>query len=155
MTKEKKSRASRDAVRVQNGALRAARLSAIKADILDNLRQPTLSIHAVAHRHGISARYIRQLFAADGASFADFVLERRLAAVHLMLSDVRFADRTISAIAFEVGFGDVSEFSRVFRRRYGVTPSDVREAARLKSANRPAPPPQANSENECGCDGRS
>ena len=152
MTEKKKSRASRDAVRVQNGALRAARLSAIKADILDNLRQPTLSIHAVAHRHGISARYIRQLFAADGASFADFVLERRLAAVHLMLSDARFADRTISAIAFEVGFGDVSEFSRVFRSRYGETPSDVREAARLKSANRP-PPPQANSANECGCDG--
>jgi AraC-like DNA-binding protein len=155
MTKKKKSRATRDAVRVQNGALRAARLSVIKSDILDNLRQPTLSIHAVAHRHGISARYIRQLFAADRASFVDFVLDRRLAAVHLMLNDVRFADRTISAIAFDVGFGDVSEFSRVFRRRYGATPSDVREAARLKSANRPAPPLQANSENDRGCDGRN
>ena len=152
MTKKKKSRASRDAVRVQNGALRAARLSVIKSDILNNVRQHTLSIHGTASRHGISARYIRQLFAADGTSFADFVLDQRLAAVHLMLSDVRFADRTISAIVFEAGFGDVSEFSRAFQRRYGVTPSDVREAARLKSANRP-PPPQANSANECGCDG--
>jgi AraC-like DNA-binding protein len=152
MTKKKKSRASRDAVRVQNGALRAARLSVIKSDILNNVRQHTLSIHGTASRHGISVRYIRQLFAADGTSFADFVLDQRLAAVHLMLSDVRFADRTISAIAFEAGFGDVSEFSRAFQRRYGVTPSDVREAARLKSANRP-PPPQANSANECGCDG--
>jgi AraC-like DNA-binding protein len=152
MTKKKKSRASRDAVRVQNGALRAARLSVIKSDILNNVRQHTLSIHGTASRHGISVRYIRQLFAADGTSFADFVLDQRLAAVHLMLSDVRFADRTISAIVFEAGFGDVSEFSRAFQRRYGVTPSDVREAARLKSANRP-PPPQANSANECGCDG--
>jgi AraC-like DNA-binding protein len=154
VTKKKKSRGRRAAVRVQSGALRAARLSAIKSDILNNLRQHTLSIHGTASRHGISVRYIRQLFAADGTSFADFVLDQRLAAVYLMLSDVRFADRTISAIAFEAGFGDVSEFSRAFQRRYGVTPSDVREAARLKSANRPTPL-QANSENERGCDGLS
>jgi AraC-like DNA-binding protein len=152
VTKKKKSRGRRDAVRVQSGALRAARLSAIKSDILNNLRQHTLSIHGMASRHGISTRYIRQLFAADGTSFADFVLDQRLAAVHLRLSDIRFADRTISVIAFEVGFVDVSEFSRAFQRRYGVTPSDVRKAARLKSANRPTPL-QANSANERGCDG--
>jgi hypothetical protein len=64
MTKKKKSRGRRDAVRVQSGALRAARLSAIKSDILNNLRQHTLSIHGTASRHGISVRYIRQLFAA-------------------------------------------------------------------------------------------
>jgi AraC-like DNA-binding protein len=152
VTKKKKSRGRRDAVRVQSGVLRAARLSAIKSDILNNLRQHTLSIHGTASRHGISVRYIRQLFAADGTSFTDFVLDQRLVAVHLTLSDIRFADRTISAIAFEVWFGDVSEFSRAFQRRYGVTPSDVREAARLKSANRPTPL-QPNSANECGCDG--
>jgi AraC-like DNA-binding protein len=43
-----------------------------------------------------------------------------------MLTDTRYADRTISDIAFAVGFGDLSTFNREFRRRFGVTPSDVR-----------------------------
>jgi AraC-like DNA-binding protein len=32
----------------------------------------------------------------------------------------------ISAVAFDCGFADVSYFNRVFRRRYGAAPSDVR-----------------------------
>jgi AraC-like DNA-binding protein len=131
--KKKESRAGSGPVRERTGELRAARLGAIKSDILDNLRQHALSIHGTASRRGISARYITQLFSADGTSFADFVLQQRLIAAHLMLSDTRFADRTISAIAFEVGFGDVSYFNRAFRRRYGMKPSEVREAARRKS----------------------
>jgi len=46
-----------------------------------------------------------------------------------MLRDARFADRTINAIVFEVGFGDVANFNRAFRRRYGVKPSDMRAKA--------------------------
>ncbi len=130
MARKRTHRGTMAVVRVRSGALRAARLGAIKSDILDNLRQHSLSIHATASRHGISARYIHQLFAADGTSFAEFVLRQRLAVVHLMLSNMRFADRSISAIAFEVGFGDVSEFNRAFHRCYDMTPSEVRERAR-------------------------
>jgi AraC-like DNA-binding protein len=45
-----------------------------------------------------------------------------------MLVDSRMADRSISAIAFDAGFGDLSCFNREFRRRFGQTPSDVRAA---------------------------
>ncbi len=131
--KRRKSRRNGNAIHVRSGELRAARLSAIKRDILNNLRQPVLSIHATASRHEISVRYVQQLFTADGTSFADFVLQQRLAAVHHMLNDVRFADRAIAAIALEVGFYDLSGFNRAFRRCYGKAPSDMREAAREKS----------------------
>ena len=40
---------------------------------------------------------------------------------------------TVSSIAYDLGFGDVSYFNRVFRRLYGATPSDVREAARREN----------------------
>jgi AraC-like DNA-binding protein len=40
-----------------------------------------------------------------------------------------YRNRGISAIAYDAGFGDVSYFNRTFRRRYGMTPSEVREAA--------------------------
>jgi AraC-like DNA-binding protein len=34
-----------------------------------------------------------------------------------------------SAIAFDAGFGDVACFNRAFRRRHGMTLSQLREAA--------------------------
>jgi len=58
-----------------------------------------------------------------------FVLERRLARAHRMLTDLRLAQRSISSVAFEVGFGDLSYFNRAFRRCYGATPSEVRRSA--------------------------
>jgi len=46
-----------------------------------------------------------------------------------MLTDLRLAQRSISSVAFEVGFGDLSYFNRAFRRCYGATPSEVRRSA--------------------------
>jgi len=48
-----------------------------------------------------------------------------------MLRDSRFAARSISSIAYDVGFGDISYFNRAFRQRYKVTPSDIRNCAEL------------------------
>jgi AraC-like DNA-binding protein len=115
--------------------VRAARLHAVKADILNNITQADLSIDAVALRQGLSRSYIGQLLAADGTTFTDLVLDRRLVYAHRALTNWRYADRKISVIAFEAGFGDLSYFNRAFRRRYGVTPSDVRAAALESSAN--------------------
>lgn len=116
---------ARDA-RAHAGGVRAARLNAIRNDIGRNLTDPALSIGSVAQRHSISASYVRRLFATTGTSFADHVLEQRLALAHRMLRDRKLAHRPISAIAYDVGFGDLSYFNRTFRRRYGMTPSDVR-----------------------------
>jgi AraC-like DNA-binding protein len=57
------------------------------------------------------------------------VLDQRLARAYRLLGDPRCADHTVSAIAFAAGFGDLSYFNRVFRARYGATPSDVRAGA--------------------------
>jgi len=62
---------------------------------------------------------------------------QRLLRAHRMLSDPARAQRPIGAIAFEVGFGDLSYFNRAFRRRYGVTPSDVRANARPANSHSP------------------
>ncbi|HEY7290039.1 MAG TPA: AraC family transcriptional regulator [Vicinamibacterales bacterium] len=106
--------------------VRAARLQAIKSDAAAHLANPSLTAAAVAARHGISVRYVHQLFEPTGSTFSRFVLERRLARAHRMLTDRRFDRVTVSAIAFAVGFGDLSYFNRTFRRVYGCSPSDVR-----------------------------
>jgi AraC-like DNA-binding protein len=119
--------ASRDAAEAaRGGGVRAARLVAVKADIAANLTRRDLTTDALARRHSLSPRSIRNLFGSMETTFTDFVLGERLARVHRMLSDPRFAGHTISALAFEAGFGDLSYFNHAFRRRYGATPSDVR-----------------------------
>ncbi|MFH1345597.1 MAG: AraC family transcriptional regulator [Pseudomonadota bacterium] len=107
--------------------MRAARLAAIKADIAANIGSSHLSIDLVATRQGITPRYVRKLFESEGTSFSDFVRGRRLSRAYRMLTDRRHLGRTISAIAYDCGFSDLSYFNRTFRRRYGSTPSDVRD----------------------------
>jgi AraC-like DNA-binding protein len=121
--------ATREATELaQGGGQRAARLYAIKKDIARNLNDADLSVTTLADRHGCTPRLVQRLFEQDGTSFTDYVLTQRLARAYCLLTDPRRADQTISAIAFHVGFGDLSYFNRTFRRHYGDTPSGVREA---------------------------
>ena len=114
----------------QRGA-KAARLAAIRSDILRGLGRSDLSTEFIAARHGISPRYVRKLFEENGSSFSAFVLGERVAKAHRMLVDRRYGHLNITQIAQESGFGDISYFNRAFRRHFGATPSDFREAARL------------------------
>jgi AraC-like DNA-binding protein len=119
--------ATRDAAATANGrGVRAARLHAIKMEILNSLNRHELSLAGLAARHGVTARHVQMLFESDGTTFSRFLLDQRLARAHRMLSNPQLAERTISAIAYETGFGDLSHFNRAFRRGYGETPSDVR-----------------------------
>jgi AraC-like DNA-binding protein len=110
--------------------LRAARLHAIKQDILQRIGQRSLTISDITRSQNISESYVRQLLAGEGTTFTDFVLGERLARAHRLLMDPLNPKRNISTIAYEAGFGDLSYSNRAFRRRFGTTPSEVREAAR-------------------------
>jgi len=110
--------------------LRAARLASIKADLAAD---PALTLDQIARRQGVSARYVQMLFEEQGTTFTAFALDRRLDAAHNMLASPRFATWSITAIALEAGFGDLSYFNRRFRQRYSMTPSDRRAQSRLPS----------------------
>ena len=64
-----------------------------------------------------------------------------------MLLSRRFNDKSISEIAYEVGFDDLSWFNRMFRRSFGVVPGGLRErpartTADLTDATPPPGPAQ-------------
>lgn len=122
--------ATRDAAEIAaRGGVRAARLLAVKADVLAHLARPGLTVDAIAARHGISPRYIRDLFGGDHTTFTDFVREQRLRRAYVMLTAPAAAALPIGDIAYKCGFGDLSHFNHSFRRRFGATPSDVRARA--------------------------
>lgn len=123
--------ATRDAAEVaRRRGLPAARLEAIKDDIRKAYRRPDLSIHAIAARHGVSARYVQRIFEETGATFTQYLMEQRLLAAYKALRRTGSAVLPISMIALESGFSDVSHFNRLFRQRFGCTPNEVRKAAK-------------------------
>lgn len=101
-------------------------LLSLKADIEASLGQPSLSLEQLATIHGVTTRYFQKLFEAEGRTFSDYLLERRLERAFQMLRDGKRTERTVSAIAFEVGFGDLSYFNRTFKKRYDATPREIR-----------------------------
>lgn len=118
--------ATRDAMEVARGGIRAARLATIRADVLANLSDRRLSAKTIGERHGVSDRYVHLLFAETGQNFSRFVEEERLQRAFALLSDPAHALKRIQAIATEVGFAEHSTFDRAFRRRFGDTPSGAR-----------------------------
>jgi AraC-like DNA-binding protein len=106
--------------------VKATRVRAILAEIARRFSDPDFDLDGVAGTVGLSRRYVQQLLEETGKSFTEHPVERRLERSFAMLSDVRFLHLAIIDIAFAVGFGDVSHFNRVFRRRFGKTPSEVR-----------------------------
>ncbi len=126
--------ATRDAAEIaKSRGARAARLRAIKEDIANRLDQPDLSAATIAVRHRIKPRWLQRLFESEGTTFTEYVLAQRLVRAHRLLTDPLYANQKVSTIALDIGFGDLSYFNRAFRRRYGMTPSELRPAA--SSAN--------------------
>lgn len=95
---------------------------------LRNLHDPMLSTATIAAATGLCTRAIQKSFAREAAATPTaFITERRLARAAELL--VRDRERNITDAAFAVGFSDSAFFSRCFRRRYGVSPSEWRSRA--------------------------
>jgi AraC-like DNA-binding protein len=110
----------------ERSGLRAARLCAMKSDVVARLSETHLSPKSVARAHGVSDRYVHLLFAETGQTFSGFVEEERMKRAFELLTDPARSDRRIGDIAAAVGFAELSTFDRVFRRRFGDSPSGVR-----------------------------
>jgi AraC-like DNA-binding protein len=99
---------------------------AIKSDIVASFADAGLSETSVARRPRLTPRYLRILFAREGTTFSDYLRRTRLTRAHQLLTDRCNRGRTIGSIAYEVGFGDLSHFNRLFRKQCGISPSDAR-----------------------------
>lgn len=106
--------------------MKAARLRAIVAEIGRRFSEPDFDLDKVASALGLSRRYVQRLLEETAQSFTERLVERRLTCAFAMLTDPRCLHLPIIDIALVAGFGDVSHFNRVFRRRFGDTPSGVR-----------------------------
>jgi AraC-like DNA-binding protein len=105
--------------------LRAAKLRVIAAEIAAGCFDPSFSIGDVAARVGLSPRSVQDILHDTGRTFTERVLELRLQRARALLCD-RHATRRIIDVALQCGFNEVAHFNRMFRRRFGASPSEMR-----------------------------
>jgi AraC-like DNA-binding protein len=101
----------------------------MKRDIFGKLGRADLTIGSISQAHGLGPRQAQRLFAEAGMTFSKFVSEQRLLLARQLLSEPHHRHSKVSTIAHAAGFGDLSYFHRLFRKRFGVTPSDMRAGA--------------------------
>lgn len=91
-------------------------------------RQETMN--DAARSVGLSCRQFSELFRkATGQSWRQHVLALRLKHATGLLSDT---DKSVSAVAFESGFDDLSNFHHIFKIAHGCSPLAYREQHRVK-----------------------
>ena len=87
-----------------------------------------VDLQVLANRAGLSSyHYLRVFSAVLGVTPHQFVVRSRLCHAARLLAD---EERSITDIALDVGFADLSNFVRSFRRAAGLSPRGFRQLAR-------------------------
>jgi AraC-like DNA-binding protein len=94
--------------------------------ILQNLRSDKLGPDTLCRELGMSRSSVYRLLEAEGG-LARYIQHLRLSESFAQLSDPS-NKKPIAVIADELGLTDPSSFSRAFRGRFGISPTDAREA---------------------------
>jgi AraC-like DNA-binding protein len=99
-----------------------------------NYASRELTPEGLAAALGCSRAQLYRVFARRGLAVAGYIQEVRLQRGWAALTGARAEQPRIGDVAFQCGFEDPVVFSRAFRRRFGLTPRDIREAHRAGAA---------------------
>ncbi|MFB6815226.1 helix-turn-helix transcriptional regulator [Streptomyces sp. NPDC056347] len=102
-------------------------ITRIRGFIDRNLGDCGLTPSLVASAHHISIRYLQRLFKTEGSTPSDWIRQRRLENSRRELCDTRLRSVSVREIGLRNGFTQPSDFSRVFRAKYGVPPGRFRD----------------------------
>ena len=108
---------------------RLALLNCIEAQLHDHGLTPA----SVANKVGLSTRRMRAVLASGRMSFSSYVLRRRLELCATSLTNPSWIHRSITEIAFQNGFNNMTHFGYAFKKHFGVTPSRHRATTAIKT----------------------
>lgn len=107
-----------------SSGVRAAHLQRVDQFIRSNLKNPDLSPDLIAEGCGISKRYLHDLFKDVNGTVSQQIRDQRLVAARDRLRNKGHV--AIADLAYRFGFADQAQFSRLFKARFGMPPSDFR-----------------------------
>lgn len=105
---------------------RAAFLESVEEVIQRNLADPDLSPAMIASHLSVSVRTLYAMFDNTEASVSATIRRLRLERCAADLLDLTQSHQSVSLIGARWGFASPSHFSAVFRRNYGMAPTDYR-----------------------------
>ncbi|WP_371664171.1 helix-turn-helix domain-containing protein [Streptomyces sp. NBC_00280] len=94
-----------------------------------HLHDRDLGAAQVAGVLGVSVRHLARIFDSTGRSPTRHILERRLVRAHQDLTGPGARQTTIADVAYRWGFSSQAHFSRLFRARFDMTPTEARANA--------------------------
>lgn len=94
---------------------------------LRHLQDETLSPLTIAKANNMSPRYVHLLFAQMGTSVSAWIRQQRLDRCKEALESPSHRNSSVAEIAYSWGFSEPSHFTRIFKARYGASPSVWRE----------------------------
>jgi AraC-like DNA-binding protein len=116
------------ALPTSRASTRVAMRAEIRRYVRTHLQDPALGPASIARAYSMSVRALHALFEDAEESVAGLVRGERLARC---IEDLQQPNGgSVTEIAFRWGFSDAAHFSRLFKRAFGVTPSEVRHEAR-------------------------
>jgi AraC-like DNA-binding protein len=98
----------------------------IKACIAQRLRDPSLSVAAIAAQLRLAPSTLHRAWTGQACSIAQSIWAQRLDAARIDLCKPALRRRSVSEIAFSWGFNDTAHFSRAFRARFGCSARELR-----------------------------
>ncbi|SCX36109.1 helix-turn-helix domain-containing protein [Agrobacterium rosae] len=97
--------------------------------IQENCGDCELDVKTVADAVFVSPRTLSRIFAARGESVMQYVWARRLEKTYQMLTMGHA--RNVTDAAFDAGFCDLSHFTKVFKKKFGVSPRTILQATHV------------------------
>ena len=76
----------------------------------------------------LNLRHLYRLFVVEQQSVNKYIQMKRLEKVEFELKDLKNKKLSITEIALKWGFGDSAHFSKIFKKVYGISPRQFREA---------------------------
>ncbi|MGO4649487.1 helix-turn-helix domain-containing protein [Nocardia sp. 2YAB30] len=98
----------------------------VRRYVRQHAADPTLDGHAIAGALGWSLRQIQLALQRVGTTPRQLIKEERLNLAKERLRSPVYRDRTITHLAYQLGFSSVAAFSNAFREQFGYRPSDLR-----------------------------
>jgi AraC-like DNA-binding protein len=94
--------------------------------VIDECWQLPVRLEELARHAGVGVSRLEHLFKRDARiSIREFIHERRLREAARLLEST---EERVSVISFSVGFHHASNFNHAFKKRYGVSPRQYRDA---------------------------
>jgi AraC family transcriptional regulator, positive regulator of tynA and feaB len=97
--------------------------------IASQLDDANLSPETLASQIHVSLRRLQEVFQQHGTTLSECIWDMRLECARNLLVTPHNLPESISVIAYRSGFSDVAHFSRRFRQRYGVSPTQYRSGS--------------------------